>query len=164
MQIAIRPHTSIEDLTYSNLFSDEGRILVNEYRSYWYEYIEPITNGGNYQELMDELLEVIQETRAEGWDGYNGESVRAASIEQAAVFLKQWPAEFPNPEISVDPDGEISFDWIKNKYLTFSISFSGHGHISYAGLIGANSIRGKEIFDEEIPEVVFQQIKRVFSF
>jgi len=54
--------------------------------------------------------------------GYHATGIDPKTSEAASAFLLQLPANIPVPEITADPDGEISFEWYKERYRTFLIS------------------------------------------
>ena len=68
----------------------------------------------------------------------------------------------PNPEVDVDPDGEISLTWQKSPRRVFSISISGDGVLHYAGLYGYNKSHGSEYFADVIPGEIIRLIQRVY--
>src|SRR5690348_1705029 len=50
-----------------------------------------------------------------------------AVIDLASKFLTALPLDFPEPELGVDPDGEISFDWFCKAGKNFSVSLRNDG-------------------------------------
>ena len=78
----------------------------------------------------------------------------------ALKFAFLLPRSLPIPEVAADPDGEISFDWIKSQKL-FSVSIGADGKISYAGRFSAKSkVHGTEQFSEAIPSEVLRGIEK----
>ena len=98
------------------------------------------------------------------WDGYGAAPVNAMSIEYAKRFLLLLPPASPMPEVEVDPDGEISFDWFGPNKSELTISFSPLGMISYSVLFGEVGYdHGQKLFEDEIPKDLIQKIKEVCS-
>ncbi len=74
------------------------------------------------------------------------------------------PLSFLMPEILAEPDGEIGFEWYKDKDSVFVISVSGNNIITYAGLFGtSNKTHGTEYFADELPRIILENIRRLFS-
>lgn len=96
-----------------------------------------------------------------GWDGYGAEPVSSEAYAMAKALLETLPVDAPTPEISADPDGEISFDWYRGPDKVFSVSVGGSGMLSYAGLFGRNNAHGTEWYDGGLPEVVAFNLARL---
>ncbi|MEX1014876.1 MAG: hypothetical protein WDZ80_07000 [Candidatus Paceibacterota bacterium] len=125
---------------------------------------ESITMGKSFSDLQDELDLILDESQDNNWDGYGSKAVIYDSYLEAQKFVDGYPiSSMVLPEVSIDPDGEISFEWYKNPEYCFSISFSGDEILTYAGLFGINKINGSEYFGDEIPEIILENIKRVYS-
>jgi hypothetical protein len=86
-----------------------------------------------------------------------------ATYERAMMFLESLPAEFKPPELSVDPDGEIAFDWMAGDDV-FSVSLNASGQISYAAEIGGKLSSGPAFFGGILPEEILAMLRcRGFS-
>ena len=72
---------------------------------------------------------------------------------RAVAFLASLPSECPRPEISVDPDNEISFDWARGEDL-FSISIGPSGRLSFAFDINGTTESGVDFFSGALPHDV----------
>jgi len=92
--------------------------------------------------IEKELLKVSDEAKSEGL------VVNSESLNHAKFFLKNLPDEVMNPEISIDPDGDLNFTWpypeVPNSRDIFSISFSPTGEMNYAGEYNQHGFTGKE--------------------
>lgn len=89
------------------------------------------------------------------------ESVSRETANQARRFAVLLPKSLPIPEISADPDGEISFDWVSNTGKMFSVSIDETGRIAYAGRFGERSkIHGVEQLSDPLPQEVLRGIER----
>jgi len=107
---------------------------------------------------IENLLHVPDEDQVfeEAMVPVSPETISAAT--QLACLL---PRFGPLPEVSVDPDGEISFDWIAPSGNMFSVSVDGHGRLSYAGWFGEKSrVHGTEYLAESCPEEIRRGIWR----
>ena len=78
--------------------------------------------------------EIISLVRAAG--DVEMASVSPDTATHALRFALLLPNSLPIPEISPDPDGDISFDWISKTGKVFSASIDRTGRIAYAGRFG----------------------------
>jgi len=115
------------------------------------------------QSIMNALSEVLEECSVDNWDGYGAKAISIESYRNAQLFVMTLPTTIPFPEISVDPDGEVSFEWYRGPRMVFSLSIGAHNEISYAGLFGHNKVNGKEHFYDEIPKAIFDNLDRLLS-
>lgn len=113
------------------------------------------------QSTFGALAEVFSECQGEAWDGYSARPLSSSSFRNATKFLDILPSWVPVPEIAPEPDGEIALEWRRGESI-LSISVGADGTITYAGLFGSKSkIRGTEPFDDSIPPVVLESIRRL---
>ena len=109
------------------------------------------------------LNDALSHATSHDWDGYGAQPFNTQSSQYAARFLQVQPIGVPLPEISVDPDGEVCFEWYKAPNQVFSVSFGPTGRLTYAGLFEGNDTHGTEVFEDEIPEPVLESIRRILS-
>lgn len=115
-------------------------------------------------EALSNLATVSAESAIEDWDGYGALPALAEGIEAAASFIRSLPSNLALPEPSVDPDGEISLEWLDSKDRIFSISFGKSDRVAYAGIDGTDRWRGTEHFDgQTIPRFLLMGIERVMG-
>ena len=81
----------------------------------------------------------------------------------ALYFSQLLPVNIPIPEIYVDPDGAVTFEWYVGARQVFSVSMGSNNELLYAGLFGANKTHGTEHLDDGLPETILDNIHRVFS-
>ncbi len=117
--------------------------------------------GRMQQEAFRQLYEVLEECGRSNWDGYGAQPVSFETYEKAKRMITALPFGIPVPQISAEPDGEITFEWYVTPSRIFSISVGPNNELSYAGLFGASRTYGTEIFYDEIPQTVLSHIKRV---
>jgi hypothetical protein len=109
---------------------------------------------------LDSLENARARTALEGWDGYGALPMNAQAYNWAKVFIQALPTSAHVPEVSADPDGEVSIDWFCGQRGTVSVSIGPTGRLSWASLIGHNSVRGTEWIDDGIsPEMLSQLAK-----
>ena len=81
----------------------------------------------------------------------------------AQRFLFALPSPIPAPELSIDCDGEVVFDWHSRdgkKMMTIALGFDGR--LSYAARFsGQDKDFGLKRFEDEIPKIVIELVRRV---
>jgi hypothetical protein len=88
--------------------------------------------------------------------------VDSDTIFAATQFAYCLPRFGPLPEVSADPDGEISFDWLGPSGNMFSVSVNKKNCLAYAGWFGENSrIHGIEQLAKSCPQEILRGIERV---
>lgn len=114
-------------------------------------------------EVLAELEAVLAECAEDNWDGYGAMAVDRGSYRHALRFLEHLPSAIPSPEVGVDPDGELSFEWAKGPRWLFSVSVGRDGELSYAGLFGKRSPHGTEHLEDEVPKSILRGVRKVLS-
>lgn len=110
---------------------------------------------------IEALRDAFAETQDAGWDGYASERVQPGAILYAMNFLQQLPSNLPPPEIAVDVDGEIAFEWDFGPRRIISVRIGRDGTLTYAGLLGHAAFHGIEIPYDGIPEAILSGIRRI---
>jgi len=114
------------------------------------------------EHALEELEGVYEECLETNWDGYGAMPISRETYSEARKLLRMVPSSLPRPDISAEPDGEITFEWYREKYSVFVISVGGNNLITYAGLLGkSNKIHGTEYFADELPEIIRHCIRRL---
>ena len=86
--------------------------------------------------------------------------VDSATLLLAQRFLAALPSELAAPELAVDPDGEISFDWFGRSGRNFSVSLRSDGRVAYAGAFGPEKTKyGTDRFDDQVPEEIVEAVR-----
>ena len=80
------------------------------------------------------------------------------AVEHALVFLELLPDETPEPEMVVESDGEIAFDWDAGRRATFSVSIGPDGTLRYGGLFGYRTRSGTDQLVTSIPREILEHI------
>lgn len=97
----------------------------------------------------------------ENWDGLGSAPVERSTYEYAREFLGLLsPGALP-PDVSIDSDGEFSFEWDRGPRRVFSVSVGRDGTLTYAGLFGHTKSHGVEQLVDAIPAVIALNIERV---
>ena len=123
-------------------------------------WVDTVSLGKTLQDTYKQLNEVLEDCAQSDWDAYGAEPVLFESYENAKRFARSLPFSFSSPDVSAEPDGEITFEWYSNPTRVFSVSVGPNNELHYAGLFGASRAYGTEVFHDEIPEVILSHIKR----
>lgn len=122
--------------------------------------LERLAYQSNAQAALNDLYTLQEEART----GVSGIQMSAETLEICKRFLLMWPKALPVPELALDNDGEVLFDWGHLPKGMVSLSLRSDGRISYAGQLGAKrTMHGTETFDEAVPPTVLEAIKSLYS-
>lgn len=90
--------------------------------------------------------------------------VNVLSAVYATHFLLSLPtAEYLPTDISIDPDGEVSFDWGEGN-RRFAVSVSPSGTLAFAGIVDNERLVGRELLSSRfVPKQVLNGIRRATS-
>lgn len=81
------------------------------------------------------------------------EPFHPATLNTAAAFLAVYPKHLPQPELSLDSDGEVLFDWSPSAGRMVTVALREDGRISYAAtLAGGRTRHGTEFFTDAFPK------------
>jgi hypothetical protein len=109
-----------------------------------------------------DLEAACSEAAEADWDGYGARRVDYVTYYVAKRFLEALPHTPLDPDIAIDPDGEVSMTWRKAADQLFSVSIGGTGRLSYAGIFGAVNAYGTEYFNEQVPPSIQAGLARLF--
>ena len=140
--------------------SDEGR-TVNRAIAQTDATDHSMTFGDRRQRMFSELRKVCSQAPVANWDGYGALPVNEQSAAYAAEMIRMMDAVPEIPQISVDPDGEVAFEWDYGPRKVFSVSVGRDGTLTYAGLFGFSKTHGTEILSKSIPATIWANIERV---
>jgi hypothetical protein len=113
------------------------------------------------QPAFSDLARLFSDTRQAGWDEYDARPINVETYRIAIRFLSALPTTLPSPDVGLDPDGEINFQWMQERGRVFTISANANGRLSYAGIFGeGQTSHGTEVFDDTIPSAIIQLVKR----
>lgn len=143
------------DTTQSDEAKTIQRLLAVTPQSYSYEtQVKKL--------LINELYGAVAAAGVNNWDGEGANRAIPASMEYAEKFINLSTNFTAKPDIYIDPDGEICFEWDAGKRSVFSISFSSDGFLTYASLIGSTKNHGVIPFKEDIPAFVEEIVSKVY--
>ena len=138
-----RPGSGKEAGQLSQIF----RSVIHHKLSGWSERQQTIT-----------ALSVLNQPQALGSDVL----ADCSTISLANRFLAALPVDLAEPEIGIDPDGEVSFDWFGPAGRNFSVSLRDDGRVAYAGAFGpGKTTYGTDIFIDEIPAEIMDAVRKL---
>lgn len=144
-------------------FGEYSKKLQNYYKKEDKELKKAETLGQPYEILIQALYKIFKECSEEGWDGYNALPITEDVYIEAKRFIENLPLVFiPTLEIIPEPNGEIAFEWAKGKRQIFVASVIGRNEIIYAGLFGTNKTHGTEYYDDFLPSIIIENLKRLY--
>lgn len=128
----------------------EADHVKRQFRDSLSHYIKPRAD-----QLVPDIVNLLTDTHDDAVPVDHG------TVYAAIDFALLLPRLAPLPEVSADPDGEISFDWLGPAGKMFSVSVSKSGRLSYAGLFAEeSSVHGSEKLADSIPQEILRGIQR----
>ena len=115
------------------------------------------------QKGVDRLFSAFTEANEENWDGYGAAAANPKAVVLALRLLSQLPTTIPMPDMAIDVDGDVAFEWNYGPRRIVSVRVGGDGTIYYAGLLGYSTFYGSEIPSEGIPDAVAGAIDRILN-
>lgn len=110
------------------------------------------------QEALNAAYSAAQE---DNWDGSGSARIEPTTYAYASQFSQILPPNLPVPDIAVDTDGEILFEWDRGPRQIFSVSVGRDGTLTFAGLHGHRKIHGTEHLREALPLGIADWIQNV---
>jgi hypothetical protein len=143
--------------------SDDAASLQSRLANVVSYLFQNATFGEPLRKCLEVLSETVKEASTLNWDGYDARPVSELGYYKARQFLESLPTSVPIPEIGVDPDGDISFDWYSGANNVFSVSVSDMGRLTYAGIFGLSKVHGVEYYGDEIPRIILINLRRLWD-
>ena len=140
---------------------------VSQTESVWAELardrfrVSPSFTGTVVIDLFQLIDKAAANASRPNWDGEGAWPVEGTTRTYARIFATALPEGTKMPDVSVDRDGDISFEWYQSPQSVFSVSIRRDGILHYAGLFGPNKSHGTEVLDRGIPDTISQGIRRV---
>lgn len=92
--------------------------------------------------VISQIWCAFEQAEHDGWDGEGAQGVDPSAARRAEDLIRGLPEGFPLPEIAVEPDGEISLDWIESRDRLFSLSVGSSDRMAFAWIDGLESGHG----------------------
>ena len=116
--------------------------------------------SSSQKKVFNELEELSVDASSKNWDGLGSLPLDGATYQVAKRFILALPTVLPMPELTVDRDGEINFDWFGSSGQIFSVSLRHDGRLVYAGQFAPRkSVSGKEEFNDAVPKEVIRWVE-----
>ncbi len=160
----------VRDMSKTNPFvfpqnwgvSESATEIQRETEELQRNFSRSITFGEHLSEMLERLIETKQEHAVDNWDGYGAKAIDEQAYQNGIRFILSLTSDIPAPDIGVEPDGEVVFEWYGGKRKVFSISIGNRNELTYAGLYGINTTYGVEHFYGSLPDTLLDNINRVF--
>jgi len=140
--------------------SDEARVL-RRLISAASEFSGSVAVGEPKRAAQEALAAAYRAAQIDGWDGADARGVEPSTYVYADQFLRLLPSSASLPDITVDNDGQILFEWDQGRRQVFSVSVGRDGTLTFAGLFGHTKIYGTEHLREALPLVVSACLERL---
>lgn len=115
-----------------------------------------------HDDLLSALESLMLDCGNADWDGYAGIAVSMDAYHAAKRFIGCLPVDIPQPELTADPDGHVTFEWWQSSRYTLLVSVRPDDTLDYAALIGASKAHGAELWlGLELPAILALLIQRV---
>lgn len=114
--------------------------------------------GARYHLTVGDLIDLFEQGSGEQDPG----PLDARAFARARDLLDALPHGFPVPEVGLDPDGEITLDWIRSDRTMVSLSIGGEGDASYAALFRDGTARGLIRLGMAFPPPLTDLLRRLY--
>lgn len=163
MTVAVSPITGFAGNPWDNeALSDEAELVRELIRD-----IVKFSGSmavGEPKRVAQEFLDAAYKTACvDNWDGAGSLKVDPSTYKYACQFILLLPHNVLLPDITVDTDGEILFEWDQGPRQVFSVSIGRDGTLTYAGLFGYTKDHGTKHFQEALPSVISDCLARFSS-
>ena len=165
LAMALAGYAALQPLRRSGSAVSYEAEAAKEYASMVYDHVESSwALFGRKEEIINKIRAFGIECSEADWDGYDAEPVSPDALERAEAFIRSLPESISMPEVSVEPDGDISFDWLPTTTKTFSVSVGTSDRFSYAWFDGTDRGHGvARSSNGEVPARILQEIHRITS-
>ena len=119
---------------------------------------------GSKATCISAVWRLVDECSNTSWDGYGARSISAETGGRAENFILTLPDGVPVPELSPEPDGSISLDWIESPDRILSLSVGTTDRLAYAWVNGTDRGHAVDQFDgDRTPARIIEGIRAVTS-
>lgn len=110
-----------------------------------------------------QLENVFLACRFKDWDGYGAEAISLDAYQAAKRFVGTLPAGIPQPSLSADPDGCVTFEWRSAPRKLALVSVRPDFQLDFAAIFGTARVYGSEPFFDQFPDEIENLVRRVFA-
>jgi hypothetical protein len=111
--------------------------------------------------VYETCLSSPQSTVALFADAVANRKVDIGTLQQAFELVDALPVWAPPPEIEMESDGQIGFDWVFARDCVVSLNVGRAGMVGYASRIGLESSYGRLPFAGVLPERIKDLLRRL---
>jgi hypothetical protein len=120
--------------------------------------LKPLALQSHSQAALNDLYTLQQEAAESGL------CLTRETLETSKRFLLAWPKSLPIPELTLDTDGDVVFDWAGPNRNLVSVSLRHDGRIAYAAKLSPRrTMHGTEAFSDAVPESVVEAVRDLYS-
>lgn len=119
--------------------------------------------GWGQNDPFEKLHTIRSEAKFDDWDGYNSKPINEDAAETAWKFLDALPFTVDPPDVSPNPNGNITFEWYRSPRKLLSIDINSEGILYFAAVIGNDEIWGKTQFRVDFPAQIMDLIGRIIA-
>ncbi len=118
--------------------------------------------------IVDGLEELRKEYSRPDWDALGAEPLSSATVQNAYSLLIELGSvsskdRIPSPELGVDVDGDIVFDWFGENCQNLSVSISATGSLVYVGYVNGREVHDTISINGALPEVLLKHLATLFG-
>jgi hypothetical protein len=147
---------------YSQGFSEDAELITNRVEESRSRLQETNEFENSIHDTIIELYLLYDECKNDGWDGAEAMAVMEETFELAYRFLQLLPLGIETPSITVEPDGQIAFEWYRLPNRVLSVSIDPNGYLHFSALLGTHRNRyGTEPFGASLPIDISRLINQV---
>jgi hypothetical protein len=156
-------HRPIGNNSGGRLYSPQGSKLKEVFKTLIAKFRSSITTGETKRELDALILEIAHQAIIEKTYDRDGlDQLKPSTIFNALKLAGLLSNRIPRPEVDIDPDGELSFEWYQAPNKLLSISIGQDGRLAYAGRFGLKRISGIDYLGEQFPNELAVFIERMY--
>lgn len=115
----------------------------------------------DYEQIRSLILRKAKDASRPDWDGEGASPIDYYALRFAMLLAKSLPSGLGIPDVYVEPEGEIGFEWARSPREILEIVVGARGRIHYASLIGTERHYGSVPIHHGIPEEVIRRIRRI---
>ena len=115
------------------------------------------SKSAGYWAARRDLIELFHESPQ-----MEGDTMATTTFARAQRLLDTIPSGFPVPEIGLDPDGEVAFDWIRRDRTMVSVSIGPDNDPSYAAGLADGTAYGFLRWEEMFPVALTDLLRRLY--
>ena len=111
--------------------------------------------GERYRSIHCDLINLFEEVK-------DDETFDVRPFIRARRLLDTLPHGLPAPEVGIDPDGEVSLDWIRSNRTLVSVSAGVTDDLSFAARFGDGTSHGVVRHTAAFPLPVVDMLRRLY--